>query len=64
MRMNDERLTPAELAALVDADKMLAPRMAPEVRDSLIRKGLVEQKLGGIGRTRQGDLYILKHRRR
>ena len=59
--MTEERLTPAELVALIEAGMLRSPRIEPEVRAALILKGFIEERLGGLGRTRLGEQYLRKH---
>jgi len=55
-------LTSAEATALEDTGRAFSTIMPDEIREILISKGYIEQKLGGLMRTTKGDLYCMKFR--
>lgn len=57
----DMKLTPDEVAGLREVGKLMARVLDEDVRDSLISKGLVVQKLGGLGRTSKGDQWLMRN---
>lgn len=59
----DIKLTPDEISALRQITKTLAKALRDDVRDSLIAKGLIRQKLSGPARTAKGTLWLMNHDR-
>ena len=62
-RMRNSEIDRDELEALRRVEMLLAPSMPDHIRESLIEKGLIEQKLGGLMRTSEGNMYLRKHGR-
>ncbi len=58
----DIKLTPQEVAGLREVGKLMARVLDDDVRNSLISKGLIVQKLGGLGRTSKGEQWLMHNR--
>ncbi|MEM6548529.1 MAG: hypothetical protein AAF713_12395 [Pseudomonadota bacterium] len=50
-----------EIDALKGAGGMLSRVPPDDIKKSLELKGLIEQKLGGLARTRKGDAWLRDH---
>lgn len=57
----DIKLAPQEVAGLREVGKIMARVLDDDVRESLISKGLVVKKLGGLGRTPNGALWLRRN---
>ena len=60
---DDPKLSVSEIEALKQIGGMLSRVPLAAVQDSLLAKGMIEQKLGGFARTAKGDLWLSKHGR-
>lgn len=63
MRFKEHKLSTSEISALREAGKMLGKTLDPEMEKALEEKGLVTQKLGGLGLTDLGKWHLAKHGR-
>ncbi len=61
--MTNERLSPDEIAGLREVGKTLSRVLDDDIRDSLVEKGLIVQRMGGYARTEKGAMVLVKHDR-
>jgi len=63
--MDDKnKLTSAEEEALREVARggLMQKVIPAEIEDRLIKLGYIEQKLGGLVATAEGQLWVMKHR--
>ncbi|MFV2002099.1 MAG: hypothetical protein ACC619_03885 [Paracoccaceae bacterium] len=59
--MTDKSLTKEEIDGLREVEKPLSRRLDPDVRESLLAKGLIETLLGGLGVTAKGRDWLMRN---
>jgi hypothetical protein len=59
----DSKLSASEIAALKQVGGMMARVLPKDIKDSLVSKGLIEQKLGGLARTAKGEVWLKNYDR-